>query len=138
MNAELITKLLLEGKILQQYLPHLKKWTDIYLKDGDFYGEDGKLSILQLHLNTRTKPSYIIINNIDVPQPEKNKPNIGDLYYFTCVSHHAGWSCTEWTGSNHDLHRLSSGLIHLDNEAAIRHSKALLSFTARSMRNNLC
>lgn len=97
------------------------------------YVEDLPNAALDLDKNSwRIKPETIHINGIEVPMPEKYElppkvkyflPSFNNLLD-TCTI------CSTWYGNPVDHQRLKAGIIHLTQENAITHAKALLSFTS--------
>ena len=75
-----------------------------------------------------TPPAVILINGIKVPEPVREPLNIGDRYFVTDLRRCYG---SEWDDDPTDCKRFQSGMIHLTEEAAEIHRKALLSFTAK-------
>ena len=80
----------------------------------------------------RRKPKTITVNGIEVPEPIRETPAMGDKYYlvnpaaFTLITHNS------WANDPYDTQWLNKGLLHLTEEAAFAHAKALL---APSQRN---
>lgn len=74
----------------------------------------------------------IKINGFDVPEPLRSVPAVGTKYYLTCLDEAIDpnspyiWEDDPST----DVRWLLEGRIHLTQEAANLHRKALLSFTA--------
>ena len=78
----------------------------------------------------RHKPKAILINDIEVPEPVREQLMYDQEFWVADVSKgkpHRNW----WTGSEHALHWLTAGLIHMTEEAAQIHIDAMLSFTRR-------
>ena len=75
-----------------------------------------------------TPPAVILINGIKVPEPVRKPLNDVDRYFVTDLRR-CHWST--WDNDATDLGRLRAGMIHLTEEAAEIHRKALLSFTAK-------
>ena len=78
----------------------------------------------------RRKPRVIIINGIEVPEPMREKPEIGDIYYVPQVRY-TFVEQLKWAGNWIDIFNLNSGLVHLTESAALSHVNALLSFTKK-------
>lgn len=76
----------------------------------------------------RRKPKPILINGIEVPAPLR-KANYGDKFYVVSSSSEYGYFESAYTCHSIDDFRLENGLCHASKEAAVIHSKALLSFT---------
>lgn len=103
-----------------QYKSHATgKWSN-------FYGNPGWKD----NYEYRRKPIVIIINGIEVPEPMREKPEIGDIYYVPQVRY-TFVEQLEWAGNGIDIFNLNSGLVHLTESAALSHGNALLSFTKK-------
>jgi hypothetical protein len=77
----------------------------------------------------RRKPRYILINGYEVPAPERKAPKYGTTYY-TAIALTSEIQNYSWDGLDFDNFLLHAGLVHLTEEAAKIHARALLSFTA--------
>lgn len=77
----------------------------------------------------RIKPRTIRIGEHDVPMPVSETPLYGQKYYMPSVTSEDLVSTREWIKHSIDRRLLSSGLIHLNREAAELHAKALISLT---------
>ena len=75
-----------------------------------------------------TPQPTILINGIKVPEPVRKPLNDGERYFVTDLRRCYG---SEWDDDSTDCKRFQSGMIHLTEEAAEIHRKALLSFTAK-------
>jgi len=77
----------------------------------------------------RRKPRTININGIEVPEPYRGDMEYDTKYYFPRISKDRlfDWYC--WQNDQQDIYLRESGLLHLTEEAAIKHAEALLSFT---------
>lgn len=106
-----------EPHLLWQYKVKNKEWTS--LKEIHPLWEVGT--------EYRRKPRTININGFEVPEPMRDAPDLGSSYYMPLVGFHRMYDQFYWAGDN-DLDRLNSGVCHATKEAAIIHSKALLSF----------
>lgn len=76
----------------------------------------------------RRKPKIININGFEVHEPVKSPLKHGQTYFvpmLTGYSYYIG----VWNNCQSDKNLLHLGLIHLDQESAVIHAKALLSFT---------
>lgn len=76
------------------------------------------------------KPEVILINGIEVPAPERTKPKEGTTYYVPALRQ-VGFIGLRWDTAIGDHLHLVNGLVHLVQENAITHAKALLSFTTQ-------
>lgn len=75
----------------------------------------------------RLKPRTIRIGEIDVPMPEKTEPKHGAAYFFPVVKGNGHLSVIDcWEGREDQKITLRRGLLHLSNEAAYIHAKALI------------
>lgn len=79
----------------------------------------------------RSKPKTININGFKVPEPVRRPLDKGVRYYIPMLFGRFGYSPTVWDGDEFDIKTLKMGIMHLTKEAAIAHTKALLSFTAK-------
>lgn len=79
----------------------------------------------------RRKPRTININGHEVPEPVREPLKDKQDYYITRLSHDRMYSLYAWESDCVDHYFLENGLIHLTQEAAIAHAKALLSFTKK-------
>lgn len=79
----------------------------------------------------RVKPRTITINGHEVPEPLREAPPKGMLYFLPAVISPHGDNATKqvWTGVGACPRWLQQGLVHLTAEAAQAHAEALLSFT---------
>jgi len=77
----------------------------------------------------RIKPKTIRIGEFDVPEPERKPLNTDDVYYIAATCDSRMVFSGVWADDSFDRIRLKRGLIHLTEEAAIIHAKALISLT---------
>lgn len=78
---------------------------------------------------------YITINGFEVPEPVRGPMRRGERYWVVSIApfqDHGSTFCREynWADDGFDRLWLQRGLIHRTQEAAEKHAKALLSFTA--------
>jgi hypothetical protein len=79
----------------------------------------------------RRKPRTIRIGEHEVPEPERNAPE-EDQGYYVPVTHDINMlQKYRWENEPFDQRCLARGLVHLTEEAAIAHSRALIALTAR-------
>lgn len=79
----------------------------------------------------RRKPRTININGHEVPEPVRSPLENGTIYYISYISapdDALAWDC-KWRSDKYDFNYLKKGIVHLTEEAAIKHAEALLSFT---------
>lgn len=79
----------------------------------------------------RRKKETIVINGIEVPKPVDKSLRNGQEYLLVDILSDDLTLCLYWHGDVEDKRYLERGLIHLDEESAIIHAKALLSFTTK-------
>jgi len=77
----------------------------------------------------RRKPRTILINGIEVPEGIKSEPKYGTRYYMPNLQDITDVCYSTWDGNSDDKNWLKLGIVHLNEEAAIKHAEALLSFT---------
>ncbi len=77
------------------------------------------------------KRRTITINGIDVPAPEVVAPADNTEYWWPDLFAEQGFSSSCWYSDDYDNRALARGLVHLTEEAAIKHAEALLSFTTK-------
>lgn len=78
--------------------------------------------------NWEIKQKMVTLNNIDYIEPvDKNfKFESGQLYYFPILSNEDYFGTRQWFGTANDIMLLQRNIIHLTEENAILHAKALL------------
>lgn len=81
--------------------------------------------------NWRTKPRTIKIGDFEVPEPLREAPEKGSLFFF--VNLHSDPSGLVWGDQYHDEKWLSMGLCHATKEAAIAHARALIAVSNGSV-----
>jgi hypothetical protein len=111
-----------------QYRLNAANWTTFTRTDQfeDFGG-----------IEYRRKPSVILINDIEVPEPMREKPEIGTSYWLPDIlDTDERLSSSEMTWDDHVLDNslLERGLCHLTSEAAELHAKAIISFTKKEAK----
>lgn len=84
------------------------------------------------HFEYRRKPKTITVNGIEVPEPSRETPKIGDRYYLAYPVSSSGFVEYFWTNEAQEKSWLEKGLLHLTKEAAIAHAIAMI---APSQRN---
>lgn len=79
---------------------------------------------------TWTKPvTTIKVNGHDVPTPKRVAPPSGTMYWVPLMTASEPCVIYRWANDDFDARSLARGLVHLTEEAAVAHAKALLSFT---------
>lgn len=77
----------------------------------------------------RIKPKTININGIEVQEPCREPLTRGTTYWIPVVGAAKLVVSFPWSEDKYDYIVLAQGIIHLTEEAAVQHMKALLSFT---------
>lgn len=77
----------------------------------------------------RVAPKTIRIGDYDVPEPMREAPDVGTTYYTACTMDKDLWGYATWVGDNMDTVWLLRGVVHSTKEAAVLHSRALVSLT---------
>ena len=80
----------------------------------------------------RRKPRTIRIGEIEVTEPVRDPLQNGENYFVPAID--CGDGCTHrfsWDDDSTDKRLLKQGMVHLTNEAALAHAKALLALTAK-------
>ena len=77
----------------------------------------------------RRKPQTININGHEVPEPYRGEMVEGQHYYRTTLTTLTSCWKEVWLNNEFDHHHMKYGLLHLTEEAAIKHAEALLSIT---------
>ena len=80
----------------------------------------------------RRKPKTITVNGIEVPEPIRETPKVGEEFFLANAASFTLFNHYQWTNQKYDNEWLNKGLLHFTEEAAIAHAKALL---APSQRN---
>lgn len=136
-NRELIKKLLvLDDETLKEIgRPGMagegRKAAKHYADGGDvkFYGTyhaEHKFSHPSRYYTIIRKT--IRVNGIEVPEPELEELEEGQMYYVANIVDDDYCYSLQWDGHGVDIRLLKRGLIHLDKESAIKHAKAMLKF----------
>lgn len=74
----------------------------------------------------RIKPRTITVNCFEVPEPMRDAPEAGDVYYAAELGCAEFYSRERWDGHAADSLWLSRGICHSTKESAIAHAKAML------------
>lgn len=74
----------------------------------------------------RLKPKTIRIGDIDVPEPIRSPLSVGTTYFIPDMGDEEYYTQTHWNGDSLDKWLLARGLIHLIQESAQLHAKALI------------
>ena len=122
-------------KLIEQYcqdwLETERPWErwQVKFKNSDGWVTCGDHPIFSEKYEYRRKPRTILINGIEVPEPEREPLKFGERY---CIPHlYVSSKIGEfyWAGDDLDLRCLNRGVVHLTKESATKHAEALISFT---------
>lgn len=92
-----------------------------YNRKGEFFPGDSD-NTHDLYM----KPKTITVNGFEVPEPESEKPDHGQVYFVADPLETKLFRSKKWLGIRFDYKALRRGLIHLDKESAIAHSNAMM------------
>ena len=84
------------------------------------------------HIAYRRKPRTIRIGKIEIPEPVREPLQNGEQYFVPAI--YCGDECAHrfsWKDGSMDKRLLNQGMVHLTNEAALAHAKALIALTAK-------
>lgn len=102
--------------------------------EGEWVDRSYPMALQDISLNRidrdsiRVKPKTIRIGEFDVPEPLRVAPEIGTEYWVMDLREAFG---SFWEDHALDFDRLSQGRIHLSEESAELHAKALISLAAQ-------
>lgn len=77
----------------------------------------------------RVKPKTTNINGYDVPEPMREAPEQGTVYWILSLHHPNTTHPLAWHNDGEDNRYLAYGICHFTEEAAKLHAEALVSFT---------
>lgn len=80
-------------------------------------------------LEYRQIPKTIKIGNFDIPEPMREKPEIGSEYFYVSCSSPSGIRAEFWHDSETDNRILDRRICHLTRDNCILHARALFSFS---------
>ena len=114
-----------DGKVIQRYFGNEVVWPTVSstrllkLIDAGKAGDPAEY---------RVKPSTIVVNGIEVPEPLRVAPANGTAYWLTQVtSIELDQFELCWDGTECEMTWLRRGLVHLSKENAIAHAKAMVA-----------
>lgn len=90
-------------------------------------------AVLRMDFIFRLAQEMITIGDVRFPKPETNKPALGTEYWVADLISESFTRPyrTEWVDDSYDNRVLSRGLLHLSEEKAIAHAKALIELSGR-------
>lgn len=110
-----------------------KPWERWEFKGGDAgFNRCLKHPEWQEQFEYRRKPKTITVNGVEVPEPIRKEPEIGDKYYLVYPITGNFFIDYSWTNSKQEKQWLEKGLLQQTRHAAIAHAKAMI---APSQRN---
>ena len=77
----------------------------------------------------RVKPKTTNINGYAVPEPMREAPERGTVYWLPSLQHPSAARPLAWHNDGEDNRYLAYGICHFTEEAAKLHAEALVSFT---------
>ena len=80
--------------------------------------------------DSELKRKMILVNGIEVPAPETEKPNSG-MYYIPAPSFECKYDAAMWGDYDSDNRLLKEGLIYLDEKDATARAKAMMKWKER-------
>ena len=107
-----------------------KRWEFKFEGEDDWNGLE-EPAVWRKDCEYRHKPRTVNINGFEVPEPVRSPLENGTIYYISYISapdDALAWEC-RWRSDKYDFNYLKKGIVHLVEEAAIKHAEALLSFT---------
>ena len=114
-----------DGKVIQRYFGNEVVWPTVSstrLLESIAAGKAGDPA------EYRVKPSTIVVNGIEVPEPQRVAPADGTAYWLanvTSIEFDQFELC--WDGVESEMTWLQRGLVHLSKENAIAHAKAMVA-----------
>ena len=88
--------------------------------------DKSKVTGFNPELEYRIKPHTIKVNGFDVPKPESEAPLYRTKYFIPVTNSYEFCKVVTWDGSDYDNLLLDRGLVHLSDDNAIAHAKAML------------
>lgn len=76
--------------------------------------------------------SLSINGDVSFPKPVNEPPKRGETYYYPNIIRTSLAGCNEWLGDEVDLKLFESNMVHLTEENAIEHAKALIKLSGGS------
>lgn len=105
-------------------------WKHFEVKGVDKNWREKNESTFMTNLEYRLKPKTITIGKYEVPEPVREPLKEGDIYFV--ASPNLGYVYEyAWIDCKMNTNHLNNGLIHLTQEAAETHYKALLQWTMK-------
>lgn len=77
----------------------------------------------------RLAQEMITIDDVAFPKPESEPPRKGVYYWVPVLTWDTLINSVQWYGGNVDLRYLKRGLVHLTEERAMEHAKALIKLS---------
>jgi len=109
-------------------MPWLRWEKKIMGIDDEFVGCGGNPSWSD-YSKYRRKPRTININGYKVPEPYRGEMKDGDPYYGVSLNSNSECVSEVWYDECYCNRAMLNGLVHLNKDAAMAHTRDLLSFT---------
>lgn len=77
----------------------------------------------------RLAPEVIIIGDVNFPKPETKALKEGQYYFMPDLTTAKLYFRSRWDNDEYDVQRLERGFVHLSEENAIAHAKALIELS---------
>jgi len=122
-HAELMMKYAMDA---METVQPWKRWEFKFEGEDDWNGLE-EPAVWRNDCEYRRKPRTVNINGFEVPEPVRTPLENGTIYYATYLFSLDESVHTIWSGDSFDIKCLEKGLIHLTEEAAIKHADALLA-----------
>ena len=104
-----------------------ERWMCMYKKDAIWRDEFEEHPLWHEDFEYRRKPKTITVNGIEVPEPIREEPKVGEKYFLVSITALTLVTRNSWANDAYDTQWLNKGLLHFTEEAAIAHAKALLA-----------
>lgn len=110
----------------------IAKWVEDTSQEVEFYEEELEEWMLCKrpawfeHIEYRIKPKTMKIGDFEINKPEQDAPSYNTLYYVPFFGNEGKYFDGVWCGSDYDYQMLKWNLVHLNKEAAIQHTNALI------------
>lgn len=129
-NHKEVFEALLAGETLVNHTMNVVTIEVTLDKNGYLIGD----SLLDIHLPHvwSIKPKFITINGHKVPEPLRTPPKLDERYYLADPIAINLYGSYIWKDQDSEQVWLRKGLIHLKEESAIAHAKAILSLVSGS------
>ena len=108
-----------------------ERWMCMYKKDAIWRDEFEEHPIWHEDFEYRRKPKTITVNGIEIPEPAREAPKMNEKFFLVDTASSTLVNDYCWSNRIYDNEWLNKGLVHLTEEAAIAHAKALIAPSQR-------